>query len=109
MFENDFSLLNKVADLVIKYAQQIDVSLEKNGEVSPSHPDSSTSKDLNDWNPPAAEVFKINVDGCIKGNPGPVGFGGVCKDPLVDDASIFLGSWEDQQCLTLNCMQFVGP
>ncbi|KAK2635837.1 hypothetical protein Ddye_030629 [Dipteronia dyeriana] len=33
-----------------------------------------------DWNPPAEEHFKFNVDGSVLGKLGPAGAGGVLRD-----------------------------
>ncbi|CAL5371297.1 unnamed protein product [Camellia sinensis] len=32
------------------------------------------------WCPPCAGKIKLNTDGCSKGNPGPAGYGGLCRD-----------------------------
>ncbi|XP_070042479.1 uncharacterized protein [Nicotiana tomentosiformis] len=34
------------------------------------------------WDKPTDEVFKLNVDGCFKGNPGSAGCGGILRDHL---------------------------
>ena len=37
-------------------------------------------------------VFKLNFDGASRGNPGPTGFGGLCRDSLGRINFVFLGA-----------------
>ena len=32
------------------------------------------------WDPPLNNMFKLNFDGALKGNPGPTGFGGAIRN-----------------------------
>ena len=44
------------------------------------------------WSPPPPMVYNLNFDGASKGDPIPVGFGGLCKDSLGRIIFIFLGA-----------------
>ncbi|OIS97451.1 putative ribonuclease h protein [Nicotiana attenuata] len=47
------------------------------------------------WNKPSVGEFKLNVDGCSKGNPGNAGCGGVLRDHLgrlIMAFTVYLGS-----------------
>ena len=37
-------------------------------------------------------MFKLNFDGASRGNPGPVGFGGVCRDHNGRITTIYMGA-----------------
>ena len=44
------------------------------------------------WSPPPPQVYKLNFNGASKGNSGPVGYGGICRDHSGRILSIFLGA-----------------
>ena len=44
------------------------------------------------WSPPSPLVFKLNFDGASRGNPGPAGFGGLCRDADGKILFVFLGA-----------------
>ena len=46
---------------------------------------------MNSWYQPPGETFKLNFDGSSKGNPGLVGFGGVCHDSTGSILYVFYG------------------
>ena len=43
------------------------------------------------WSPPPPMVFKLNFDGASRGNPGLMGFGGLCRDSLGRIIFVFWG------------------
>ena len=44
------------------------------------------------WSPPPPQMYKINLDGASKENPGPTSYGGICRDHSGRILLIFLGS-----------------
>ena len=47
---------------------------------------------MRSWSPPPPIVYKLNFDGASRGNPGPVGFGGICGDSQGRIIFVFLGA-----------------
>ena len=41
---------------------------------------------------PPPRVFKLNFDGASRGNPGPAGFGGLCRDHEGKIRMVFMGA-----------------
>ena len=44
------------------------------------------------WSPPSSRVFKVKFDGIAKGNPGEVGYGGVCRNSNGEILQFFYGN-----------------
>ena len=44
------------------------------------------------WTVPPPGVFKLNFDGASRGNPGPAGFGGLCRDHEGRIRMVFMGA-----------------
>ena len=44
------------------------------------------------WSVPPLGVFKLNLDGVSRGNPGPAGFGGLCHDQEGRIKMVFMGA-----------------
>eukprot|EP00253_Pinus_taeda_P020218 PITA_20218 len=59
-------------------------------QINPCSPASSASPLI--WSPPAPNSFKLKFDGVTKGNPGPVGYGGVFRDEMGTIRHIYHGN-----------------
>jgi ribonuclease HI len=44
------------------------------------------------WCPPPIGFLKLNFDGASKGNPGPVGFGGVFRNNMGEIVCLYYGN-----------------
>ena len=57
----------------------------------PPRPPRNQSQSSDHWSPPPQQIFKLNFDGAAKGNPGPVGIGGVIRNSEGSILGVFWG------------------
>ena len=69
-------------DLVLRIMSQATeiLSVERNGTLQPTKPNSNTVEYPVGWYPPPLDFLKINVDGAAVGNSSLGSCGGVLKD-----------------------------